>query len=146
MEKKILSKRIIPNDLFFEQVKERLNAGQKVKIPVAGRSMEPFLQNGDLVVLKRFDENDLVNGKIVLAYFNNAYVLHRIVRIKEDTVTLAGDGNIQQVEIITNKDILAVVIQAYRGEKELSINTLLGRIWYKLRIIRAVYSKIFGIK
>ncbi|MCL1669412.1 S24/S26 family peptidase [Elizabethkingia ursingii] len=146
MEKKILSKRIIPNDLFFEQVKERLNAGQKVKIPVAGRSMEPFLQNGDLVVLKRFEENDLVNGKIVLAYFNNAYVLHRIVRIKENTVTLAGDGNIQQIEIITDKDILAVVIQAYRGEKELSINTLLGQIWYKLRVIRAVYSKIFGIK
>ncbi|WP_407533713.1 S24 family peptidase [Elizabethkingia miricola] len=146
MEKKILSKRIIPNDLFFEQVKERLNAGQKVKIPVAGKSMEPFLQNGDLVVLKRFEENDLVNGKIVLAYFNNAYVLHRIVRIREDTVTLAGDGNIQQVEIITNKDILAVVIQAYRGEKELSINTLLGQIWYKLRVIRAVCGKIFGIK
>ena len=146
MEKKILSKRIIPNDLFFEQVKERLNAGQKVKIPVAGRSMEPFLQNGDLVVLKRFEENDLTNGKIVLAYFNNAYVLHRIVRIKENTVTLAGDGNIQQVEIITDKDILAVVIQAYRGEKELSINTLLGQIWYKLRVIRAVCSKIFGIK
>ncbi|PUB28513.1 peptidase S24-like protein [Elizabethkingia sp. YR214] len=146
MEKKILSKRIIPNDLFFEQVKERLNAGQKVKIPVAGRSMEPFLQNGDLVVLNRFEKNDLVNGKIVLAYFNNAYVLHRIVRIKGNTVTLAGDGNIQQVEIITDKDILAVVIQAYRGEKELSINTLLGQIWYKLRIVRAVYSKIFGIK
>ena len=146
MEKKILSKRIIPNDLFFEQVKERLNAGQKVKIPVAGRSMEPFLQNGDLVVLKRFEENDLVNGKIVLAYFNNAYVLHRIVRIREDTVTLAGDGNIQQVEIITNKDILAVVIHAYREERELSINTLLGQIWYKLRVIRAVYGKIFGIK
>ncbi|KUY16974.1 hypothetical protein BAZ12_20020 [Elizabethkingia miricola] len=146
MEKKILSKRIIPNDLFFEQVKERLNAGQKVKIPVAGKSMEPFLQNGDLVVLKRFEENDLVNGKIVLAYFNNAYVLHRIVRIKEDAVTLAGDGNIQQVEIITNKDILAVVIDAYRGDKELIINTLLGQIWYKLRVIRAVYGKIFGIK
>lgn len=146
MEKKILSKRIIPNDLFFEQVKERLNAGQKVKIPVAGRSMEPFLQNGDLVVLKRFEENDLMNGKIVLAYFNNAYVLHRIVRIKEDIITLAGDGNIQQVEIITDKDILAVVIQAYRGEKELSINTLLGQFWYKLRFIRAVYGKIFGIK
>ncbi|MCL1680511.1 S24/S26 family peptidase [Elizabethkingia miricola] len=146
MEKKILSKRIIPNDLFFEQVKERLNAGQKVKIPVAGKSMEPFLQNGDLVVLKRFEENDLVNGKIVLAYFNNAYVLHRIVRIKEDAVTLAGDGNIQQVEIITNKDILAVVIHAYRGDKELIINTLLGQIWYKLRVIRAVYGKIFGIK
>ncbi|MET7036703.1 S24 family peptidase [Elizabethkingia miricola] len=146
MEKKILSKRIIPNDLFFEQVKERLNAGQKVKIPVAGKSMEPFLQNGDLVVLKRFEENDLVNGKIVLAYFNNAYVLHRIVRIKEDAVTLAGDGNIQQVEIITNKDILAVVIHAYRGDKELIINTLLGQVWYKLRVIRAVYGKIFGIK
>ncbi|MCL1655355.1 S24/S26 family peptidase [Elizabethkingia miricola] len=117
-----------------------------MKIPVAGKSMEPFLQNGDLVVLKRFEENDLVNGKIVLAYFNNAYVLHRIVRIREDTVTLAGDGNIQQVEIITNKDILAVVIHAYREERELSINTLLGQIWYKLRVIRAVYGKIFGIK
>ena len=146
MEKKILSKRIIPNDLFFEQVKERLNAGQKVKIPVAGKSMEPFLQNGDLVVLKKFEEKDLINGKIVLAYFNNAYVLHRVVKIKKENVTLAGDGNIQQVEIITDKDILAVVVSAYRGEKELSINTLLGQIWYKLRIVRAVYNKIFGIK
>ena len=44
---------------------------------------------------------------------------NRIVRIKENTVTLAGDGNIQQVEIITNKDILAVVIQAYQGEKRI---------------------------
>lgn len=61
-------------------------------------------------------------------------------------VTLAGDGNIQQVEIISNKDILAVVVSAYRGEKELNINRLLGQIWYKLRIVRAVYNKIFGIK
>lgn len=44
--------------------------------------MEPFLQNGDLVVLKKFEEKDLINGKIVLAYFNNAYVLHRVVKIK----------------------------------------------------------------
>lgn len=96
MEKKILSKRIIPNDLFFEQVKERLNAGQKVKIPVAGKSMEPFLQNGDLVVLKKFEEKDLINGKIVLAYFNNAYVLHRVVKIKKETSHL-------QVMVIYNR-------------------------------------------
>lgn len=93
---KILSKRIIPNDLFFEQVKERLNAGQKVKIPVAGKSMEPFLQNGDLVVLKKFEEKDLINGKIVLAYFNNAYVLHRVVKIKKETSHL-------QVMVIYNR-------------------------------------------
>ncbi|HIC8809109.1 TPA: hypothetical protein ACW71U_003086, partial [Elizabethkingia anophelis] len=96
--------------------------------------------------LKKFEEKDLINGKIVLAYFNNAYVLHRVVKIKKGNVTLAGDGNIQQVEIISNKDILAVVVSAYRGEKELNINRLLGQIWYKLRIVRAVYNKIFGIK
>lgn len=32
-------------------------------------------------------------------------------------VTLAGDGNIQQVEIITDKDILAVVVSAYREKR-----------------------------
>ena len=56
-------------------------------------------------------------------------------------VTLAGDGNIQQVEIISNKDILAVAVSAYREKNELNINTLLDRSWYKLRIVRAVYNK-----
>ncbi|ODM54967.1 S24/S26 family peptidase [Elizabethkingia meningoseptica] len=146
MEKKLPGKRIVPNDLFFEQVKERLEAGQKVKIPVSGRSMEPFLQNGDTVVLKKYTDEEPRRGNIVLAHYNSAYILHRIVDIKSENIILAGDGNIQQVEVILKKDIIAVVIQAYRGDKALNIDTFLGKIWYKLRFFRSVYGKVFGKK
>jgi signal peptidase I len=85
-------------------------------------------------VLKRFEENDLVNGKIVLAYFNNAYVLP-VVRI-ENTVTLAGDGNIQQVKIINR--YTGSCNPCIPREKKLSMY-ITRTIWYKLR-----YSELYG--
>ncbi|NAW51344.1 hypothetical protein GNY06_08105 [Elizabethkingia argentiflava] len=146
MQKKILRKRVISNELFFQYVLERLEAEKKVKILVAGTSMEPFLQNGDQVVLKRAVDEDIRKGVIVLARFNQGYILHRIVHLHKEKVTLAGDGNISQVEIVSREDILGVVIQAYRLNREIMLNALLGMIWYKLRWIRSIANKVFRIK
>jgi signal peptidase I len=142
----VVSKKKIANASFFDDVKAMLAQGKSVKIPVVGNSMKPFLRHGDVVLRKLF-EGDPSRGKIVLAYFNQTYVLHRVVRQKADRVVLAGDANLWQLEEVCAEDILAVATQAYRGERDLRIDTAaqlrLGILWYKLRLVRAVYNKLF---
>lgn len=70
-----------------------LKEGKVVKIPVRGNSMRPYLvHERDFVILQQSD--DLKVGDSVLAEVSPAhYVLHRIVAISGEQVTLRGDGN-----------------------------------------------------
>ncbi|MFE7085350.1 S24/S26 family peptidase [Sphingobacterium spiritivorum] len=142
------NKYIMDNDLFFEQVRQMLDNNKTVKIPVTGTSMSPFLCPDDHVVLEKILKTDLTCGRVVLAVWNKAYILHRIVWKEKngERIRLAGDGNLVQVENTTLSDILAVVVTAYRGEKKINIDSTLqiyvGLIWYRLRFLRRVYHKL----
>src|SRR5690606_4529737 len=91
---------IVPNKFLFEQVLEYLKQGKQVTIPVKGRSMRPFLKEGDRVSLKPFDRKDLTKGIIVLAKVDDQMILHRVVRYNKETIWLAGDGNLVQHELV----------------------------------------------
>ncbi|MGJ1196363.1 hypothetical protein ACR777_09275 [Sphingobacterium spiritivorum] len=138
----------VENNLFFEQVRRLLDENKEIRIPLKGSSMFPFLQHADHIVLKRATISDLKLGKIVLGIWNEVYILHRIVGKGKRTnvIKLAGDGNLVQVEKINLSDIVAVVVRAYRADKELNINSgfclFSGLIWYRLRFMRRVYFKI----
>ncbi|EEI93412.1 hypothetical protein HMPREF0765_0988 [Sphingobacterium spiritivorum ATCC 33300] len=142
------NKYIMDNELFFEQVRQLLDNNKTVKIPVTGTSMLPFLKPADHVVLQKVFGPDLRCGNIVLATWNNTYILHRIVwkEVGGKRIRLAGDGNLVQVENICLSDILAVAGMACRGEKKINIDstlyTYMGLMWYRLRFIRRVCSKI----
>jgi len=133
----------IPNELFFSELKDIIQKGNKVKIFVVGNSMSPFLRSGDLVILSKFENKHLSCGEIVLAYYNSSYILHRIVKITRNIIILSGDGNLSQVEKINSNDILAVVIDAYRDSNSIKFKDTRWKIWYKLRFFRRIYSKIF---
>lgn len=142
------SKYSIDNDLFFEHVRQMLDNNKAVKIPVTGTSMLPFMHPGDDVILKKALKTDLICGRIVLAIWNKAYILHRIVWKEQegDRMKLAGDNNLVQTEHIDLSDILAVVTTAYRGEKRINIDSPLqvcaGLVWYRLRFLRRIYNKM----
>ena len=64
--------------------------GIKVATVLTG-SMEPTIMTGDSIIIKESDKyivNDIVTYKK-----GNAYVTHRIVAIKGDTVITKGDAN-----------------------------------------------------
>ena len=136
----------IENESFFSVVKDRLDLGDRVCIPVVGKSMEPFLREKDEVLLQTARDAEIAIGDIVLAKWGQRYVLHRVVRKKADELWLAGDNNLMQIEKVGVADILAVLLEARRAGKILPVsrpfNKNLGLLWYYLRLPRRVVVAI----
>lgn len=136
----------VENEAFFTVVKQRLDVGDQVWIPVVGNSMEPFLRERDEVLLQAAREADVAIGDVVLARWGQRYVLHRVVRKKADELWLAGDNNLVQIEKIAAADLIAVLLEARRVGQMLSVsrtfNKSLGILWYYLRLPRRVVVAI----
>ena len=85
-----------------------VNDGYSVTLPVAGRSMLPFIIGGRESVILAPPAN-LRRGIVALAWVEDSrYVLHRSERIEGDRVTLMGDGNLAGREHCRLADIKAM--------------------------------------
>ncbi|PRD52037.1 S24 family peptidase [Sphingobacterium gobiense] len=136
----------VENEDFFSIVRQRLDVGDRVRIPVVGKSMEPFLLERDEVLLKTANTAEIAIGDIVLAQWGQKYMLHRVVRKKGASVWLAGDNNLVQLERIVTEDIVAILVEARRDGRRLLVSGLfskmLGMCWYYLRLPRRVVVAI----
>ncbi len=85
----------LPNDEFVKFIGEDIKAGHSVTIVAKGFSMRPFIENKrDKIILKPIGNEALKVGDVVLAQTTfGTFVLHRIVDIKGEQITLRGDGN-----------------------------------------------------
>lgn len=138
----------VPNTLFFESIIEILALGKTAKFNLRGNSMRPCLYDGDQVVVVSISSIKLELGQILLAKYQNNYVLHRLVKIKDDQIWLAGDGNVAQIEMVTKTALVAAVKQVFRQEKEIRVTGRLpylkGMLWYYSRPLRYIIKKLFG--
>jgi ribosomal protein L24 len=140
----------LPVGSFFDEVKTLLDKGNQVRIPVKGRSMRPFLKDGDTVILASKNDRSVRWGDIVLACTTtNRIVLHRVVYRKKDTIWLMGDAHSRQKEQTMKIDVLAVAISAHRKGKELKINSFLWRctvmIWFIVLPLRGILVRIYDL-
>ena len=96
-----------------------VNEGLRVTFPVKGYSMLPFIIGGkESVDLVKPD--NLQVGHVVLAWVEGCrYVVHRIISIDGERVTLMGDGNLVGTEHCTIADIkaLATHVVTARGRR-----------------------------
>ena len=108
----------LPNNILLGNVGELIAEGHTVSLRVYGNSMRPLLEGGrDKATLAPFDTLNI--NDIVLAEINTGqYVLHRIIAIDGEYITLMGDGNIKGTEVCKETDITAKVISARRNGKE----------------------------
>ena len=83
----------LDNAAFLPHVVELVAQGHTVTLPLRGNSMRPFLKDGrDKAVLVAPHCPKV--GDVVLAEIGRGhYVLHRIVGLDQQRVTLRGDGN-----------------------------------------------------
>lgn len=102
------SQRIKDNIIIQEAIK-LVEDGICVTFPVDGRSMLPFIIGGkESVILEKPSKPE--KGDIVLAWVDNCrYVVHRIIDIQGDDITLMGDGNICGTEKCLSSDIKAKI-------------------------------------
>lgn len=140
------------NSILIPAVLKLINEGHTVTLPLKGFSMRPFLEDGrDKALLAKVGK--LRVGDPVLAIIDHQrYVLHRIVKIEDDNVTLLGDGNLHPEHCKTS-DIEASVIGFYRKGRT-TLDPIAGRkwktystVWMRLRPIRrwllAFYRRVW---
>lgn len=58
---------------------------------VEGRSMEPLLWTGDVVIVYKSD--DIRVGDVVIYAGRGGYVIHRVVEVRGDCFIIKGDNN-----------------------------------------------------
>ena len=127
-----------------------VNEGLRVTFPVKGYSMLPFIigskESVDLVKPEHLEV-----GHVVLAWVEGCrYVVHRIIRIEGEQVTLMGDGNIAGVEHCTLSDVAALAINVVTPQGKhhplyAPWRIKANRLWWRLLPIRrwilAIYRR-----
>lgn len=143
-------KLVIPNRILLGEVSSLLAEGKEVILMTKGNSMLPFIVGDrDSVRLKSMPEVNV--GDVVLARIAEGhYVLHRIIKIDGQNVTLMGDGNIKGTEQCTLADIcgtaLAVIRPKGREYDPRSASSMRqARAWRRMlpfrRIILGIYRR-----
>ena len=136
---------LVPNDLLLGEVSELLSEGKEVIIKTKGSSMLPFIR-GDRDSVKLLKKEPLQVGDIALALTGpGRYVLHRIIALDSDEVTLMGDGNLRGTERCRAEDVKGCVIQILDEDgKPRPLSD--GKVWRRLkpfrRIILGIYRRL----
>lgn len=121
--------------------------GVSVTFPVKGRSMLPFITGGrESVILQK--PGSLHRGQVVLAQVGpDRYVVHRIIKVELDRITLMGDGNIRGTESCIPSNVLAVTTHVVdengrRRPLDTRGQLLKARLWYGIRPLRRIILAI----
>lgn len=114
-------------------IKAAVSEGKDVRLTVTGYSMYPLLRSGmDDIILTKVDK--LRKYDVVLFERQNGdCIFHRIIKIKGDVLTIAGDNETKK-EFPVYKDAVIAGMKAFvRGGKTYSADAL----WY------VVYSRLW---
>ena len=131
----------VPNDILIPEIAKILNEGHQVLFTPGGVSMRPFIEGGrDAVLLKKADECRV--GDILLCRVGGTYVLHRLIAIEGEHLTLMGDGNLQGTEHCTKADIIGKVLEIRSPKGRLKPRTR-GWLWRKLLPCRSFLLKVY---
>lgn len=138
--------RAIDNNTLLGEICTLLSQGKKVKLRAKGNSMRPFIHGSeDILVLA--PSGTLHKEDVVLARIDGQrYVVHRIVGLNDDKVTLMGDGNLYRTEKCSKSDIFGTVECVIRKGKEYSIVSLNARfsakVWRLILPLRRLKFRI----
>ena len=140
-------------------IADLLKEGRTVKIQGRGNSMRPYLvHERDYIIVQGIPSNgedvrkaEIVKGAVVLAEIApKKYVLHRIVNIDDEKVTLLGDGNYTP-EFCHANDVLGIArafIRRGRNKEERvdsSVYKLYTFFWTRTRFIRRYLLKLHDL-
>ena len=138
-----MDKRVLPNEVLLEEAGQLLDEGREVTFTPLGSSMLPFIRGGkDSVTLRKMPSAEV--GDIVLVRLPGRYVLHRLIALEGEKVTLMGDGNLAGTENCTFADIMGTVTAIQKGKRTVTPGK--GRLWRALkpfrRYILAIYRRL----
>lgn len=140
-----MDKKKIPLVELYPLIKDKLDSEGEVVFKITGNSMQPFMiHDKTLVTIKKIDKK-LEKHDIVFYKINDHFILHRILKIKQNHIITCGDG-LTLLEHINISDIFAIVTKFQNGNKVTSVNNIFYkfkvRVWGLLRPIRKYFLYI----
>ena len=146
------------NAVFLPEIVKMLNEGHTVTLTLRGNSMRPFLEDCRDKALFVKPTTIAVGDPVLAEIAPKHFVLHRIVAINGEAVTLLGDGNLL-TEHCKKKDIVGAVIGFYRKGRTTLDRTngwkwrCYSYVWTSLRpirryllgIYRRIWIPLFGV-
>lgn len=140
----------IPNDILLGAVKKALREGHTCTISVKGRSMRPFLEDKrDRVILAPVTSPLAIGDAVLAEIREDTYVLHRIIEINGNVVTLMGDGNLRGTETCRAEDICGIVTRYIHPRLSFSAASRTTRcavkVWRRLLPVRYPLLKMYSL-
>jgi hypothetical protein len=137
----------IPNEVLLPEVTSLLNEGYSVTLKTKGNSMLPFIvSDRDSVVFiqaKKIKKGDIVLAKTT----SDDFVVHRVIKLKNEYAILMGDGNIRGNEQCHIDDIAGKAITIIRNNKYINTASKEEKwkvyLWLFLRPIRRYLLAIY---
>ena len=138
------------NNIIDEAVR-LVKEGVSVTLPVNGNSMLPFIIGGKESVILQPPGLTAVCDVVLAWVENRRYVVHRIIRIDGENVTLMGDGNIAGTEHCPLSGIRAKATHVVddKGRRRYLYTKWrmrASKLWWILRpfrrIILAIYKRV----
>lgn len=136
---------------YYELIAEAIRLvenGESVTLPVNGHSMLPFIVGWrDCVILQKPDQPKV--GDVVVARIDGGrYVLHRIIRIEQDCVTLMGDGNLKETEHCRSGDVKALAthvvdVKGHTYDLYSKSQRWATKVWWHVRPMRRYLLAIY---
>jgi hypothetical protein len=141
---------VISDIRIIEEAVKLVDDGVIVTLPVNGTSMLPFIIGGrESVILQKPRQPKI--GDVVLAWVEGCrYVVHRIIRVDGENVTLMGDGNLAGTEHCTTGDLKAIATHVVsrdgkRHDLYCPWRQRASRLWWHLRPIRRYLLAIYRL-
>lgn len=148
------NKKRVSLEEIYPIIKEKLENGGTVQLPITGTSMLPLLiQSRDSVIISPVEKLN-INDIVFYRRNDGHFVLHRIVGKDEKGYILCGDNQVKKEYGITNQNIIGVVTELHiKGKIIKSDNAKyvkyckfwLKALPYRYPII-ALYNILFNMK
>ncbi len=145
--------KVVDTQQYISMLRELLEAGQTVSLPVAGNSMLPFLADKrDSVTLRRADSPLKVGDIALYQRENEDFILHRVCRVTHEGFFAVGDAQ-QLIEGPLGPGcVLGRVTAVRRKEKILGPGSFwwefFEHIWIRMipvrRRIMGLYGNLFS--
>lgn len=128
--------RLINNRELFAIARDTLLEGSSVRVSVRGESMLPFFRSGSTITLRPIREGDLRKYNVVMADAGRSFVVHRIIEVDDEYITLLGDGNYNGTERVTRDKVYGIVDCS-------PLHLFFAKIWLWMRPVRRYPLAIF---
>ena len=137
----------IANDILIPELARLIAEGKEVRFTPSGVSMRPFIEGDrDSVILTALNtpprRGDILLAQVSTLCGNTTYVLHRLIRIENETYILQGDGNLAGEERCALGDIIGRVTRIENPDGRRKMLTR-GRLWFLLKPARKYLLKIY---